>query len=99
MPRAQFVNTRRGINVSAAFPTPKRMTELRFWLKSVKAHIKEVPKNIAESEGMADRTLTEDGWFVATSDADEKWIRFNLENRFGETAQIVIDRKYNNMGR
>lgn len=98
MPRAQFVMQSLGINVTRSFPTPKRMGELRYWLKAVQNHIKEVPRHIAESEISADRSIGSDGWFVSNADADAKWIKFNLENKLGQRADIVIDRKFQNLG-
>ena len=74
-------------------PTPKRMTELRYWLKGAQTAIKEIPRTIAESSGMVGMHDGHDGWFVHTSDVDKDYIRFNLENRFGEKAQIVIKRR------
>ena len=98
MPRAQFVHQAMGINVTRSFPTPKRMGELRFWLKAAQLAIAQIPRNIAESQVSADRQIGSDGWFVSNSDADAKWIKFNLEDRFGNKADIVIDRKFQNMG-
>lgn len=98
MPRVQYVNVARGINVTRSFPTPKRMGELRYWLKAAQIALAEIPRNIAESEASADRTLGGDGWFVANSDADAKWIKFNLLDRWGNKADIVIDRKFQNLG-
>lgn len=98
MPRVQFTNTMRNISVTKGMVTPKRMGELRFWLKGAQAVIKEIPRQIAESEGMADRSIGSDGWFVVNTDVDAKWIKFNLENRIGEKAVILIDRKFQSMG-
>lgn len=98
MPRVQFVNQHRQLSVTVGMPTPKRMTELRFWLKAAQTHIRHIPRQIAESETSADRSIGSDGWFVSNADADAKWIRFTLENRIGEKAHIVIDRKYDAMG-
>lgn len=98
MPRAQFVYQAIGVNVTRSFPTPKRMGELRYWLKAAQTAIAHIPRNIAESEASAERSIGNDGWFVANADADAKWVRFNLEDRFGNKAQIVIDRKFQNMG-
>lgn len=100
MPRVQYTNQFRRpmVSVTATMPTPKRMTELRFWLKGAQAALKEIPRVIAESEGMSDRSIGNDGWFVFNSDADAKWVVFHLQNRIGEKASIVIDRKFNNMG-
>lgn len=96
MPKVQYVNMIRKIDKSASFPTPKRITELRYWLKACQVALSDIPRNIAESEESADRSLSPDlSWFVANSDIDAKWIKFNLENRLGEKAHIVIDRKFN----
>lgn len=92
MPRANFVCQYYKINRSSSFPTPKRITELRYWLKAVQNVIKEIPRQIAESEASAERAIGNDGWFVAHTDVDQKWIRFDLEDRVGIKAQIVIDR-------
>jgi len=98
MPRVQYVNMMRGINETRTMPTPKRIGEMRYWLKGAIRLFKDCPKNIAESEGMADNSIGSDGWFVASSDADAKWVRFDLENRLGEKAQIVIDRTFKGLG-
>lgn len=97
MPRVQYTNKAQNISVTKDLVTPKRMSELRYWLKGAQSQIPHIPWKIAESEISADRSMGSDGWFVATTDVDEKWIRFDLENRFGNKAQIVIDRKYNAM--
>ena len=98
MPRVQFVHQSRGITITRSFPTPKRMGEMRYWLKAAQGAIKEIPRNVAESQLSADRTIGMDGWFVSNMDADAKWIKFNLENRFGDRADIVIDRKFQSLG-
>jgi len=92
MPTVQYMNAHRKHQVTRNIPTPKRITELRYWLKEVQKAIPEVPKQIAESEGMASHQIGSDGWFVCNVDADLKWIKFNLENRVGEKAHIVIRR-------
>lgn len=97
MPRLQFTQMSKGINKLASFPTPKRMNELRFWLKAAQQWCKEIPRQIGESEPQADRLMGSDGWYVFNSDADAKWIKFELRNRYDDKAQIVIDRKASNM--
>lgn len=98
MPQVNFVRQSKGINIVRNMPTPKRVGEIRYWLKGAQAYIKEIPRTIAESESMSYPMEGHDSWFVATSDVDVKWIRFNLENRFGDTAQIVINRKVSGLG-
>lgn len=93
MPVAQYVNVFEKRHITKNILTPKRITELKYWLKECQKTIKEMPQVIAESEGMVDHTLPVDkSWFVATYDVDVKWIKFNLENRLGEKAHVVIDR-------
>lgn len=92
MPTVQFVNIARGISVTKDIPTPKRISELSKWLKECQKAIPIIPRNIAESELSADRSMGQDGWFVAHTDVDLKWIRFDLESKFGEKSQIVINR-------
>jgi hypothetical protein len=98
MPTVQYVNQFRKQNITKEMLTPKRITELRYWLKGAQAVIKEIPRMIAESEQSADRSIGTDGWFVATSDADVKWVKFSLENRLGEKAHIVIHRQSKLLG-
>lgn len=100
MPRVQYTNMFRKpvVSVTATMPTPKRMTELRYWLKGAQTALKEIPRTIAESDSMADQSIGNDGWFVFNTDVDAKWITFHLQNKIGEKASIVIDRKFNNMG-
>lgn len=93
MPTVNFVNQLRGVSIVRGMPTPKRMSEIRYWLKGAQAAVPQIPRTIAESEGMSVHTEGHDGWFVATSSVDVKWIKFDLENRFGEKAQIIIRRK------
>lgn len=93
MPIAQYTNMHRSISVNRSMPTPKRMSELRYWLKEAQKWIKEIPRQIAESEASADRSIGTDGWFVANTDVSVKWIKFNLENRIGEKAHLVINRQ------
>jgi hypothetical protein len=95
MPLVNFVNMHRKINVTRSMLTPKRITELRYWLKGAQNVIPEIPRNVAESEGMASRQMGSDGWFVFNTDVDVKWITFHLQNAMGEKAQIVINRKSN----
>lgn len=95
MPLCQFQWPIRKISVTRGIPTPKRIGELRYWLKMSQQWIKEIPRVIAESELSADRSIGTDGWFVANTEVDLKWIKFNLENRIGEKAYIVIDRLRN----
>lgn len=99
MPRVQFVNVVQGINVTRDMTTPKRMTELSKWLKGAQAAIKEIPRVIADSEISANRSIGSDGWFVSNTDIDIKWIKFNLESRWGGRADIVIDRQSNAFSR
>jgi hypothetical protein len=98
MPTVQYVIQFRKQNITKEMLTPKRITELRYWLKGAQAVIKEIPRMIAESEQSADRSIGTDGWFVATSDADVKWVKFSLENRLGEKAHIVIHRQSKLLG-
>lgn len=98
MPTVQYVNMLTKETVTRSMLTPKRITELRHWLKGAQGAIKEIPRQIAESEQSADRSIYSDGWFVANTDVDVKWIKFNLENRVGEKAHIVIDRRTNAIG-
>jgi hypothetical protein len=98
MPTVQYVNQFRKQNVTREMLTPKRITELRYWLKGAQAVIKEIPRMIAESEASADWSIGTDGWFVATSDVDIKWVKFTLENRIGEKAHIVIHRQSRILG-
>lgn len=93
MPTVQYVNMFKKQHVTRSMPTPKKMGEIRYWLKEAQKWIKEIPRQIAESEGMADRSIYSDGWYVVNSDVDVKWIRFNLCNRIDEKATIVIDRQ------
>lgn len=95
MPLAQYTNMfkKPAVQVNRTIPTPKRMTELRYWLKEAQKWIPEIPRQIAESEASADRSIGTDGWFVANTDVDIKWIKFNLENRIGERAHLVINRE------
>lgn len=89
MPRVQFVNQAKGISVTRDMPTPKRMSEIRYWLKEAQKWLPSIPKKIAESPNMIAHI---DDWWVSSSSVDVKWIKFELENRIGERAQIVIDR-------
>jgi hypothetical protein len=93
MPQVNFVNTRRGINIVRGMPTPKRITELRYWLRGAQGVIQEIPRVIAEAQSMAIRSPGQDGWFVQHSEVSREWIRFDLENHFGERSQVVIQRK------
>ena len=98
MPTVQYVNKFRKETITKNIPTPKRITELRFWLKECQKWIPQIPRPIAESEQSADNTIGSDGWFVATFDVSVRWIKFSLENRIGEKAHIVIDRQSNPLG-
>lgn len=98
MPRVQFQIPTEKVSITKDMPTPKRITELRYWLKGAQGVIPNIPRVIAESEESADRSIGGDGWFVATTDVDVKWVKFSLENRIGQKAYIVIDRKSNPLG-
>lgn len=98
MPTVQYVNMHRKVSETRNMPTPKRITELRYWLKGAQAAIPNIPRQIAESEASANNGIFGDGWFVSNTDVDIKWIKFNLENRLGEKAHIVINRQTNAMG-
>jgi hypothetical protein len=91
MPTVQYVNLIRGVDITATMPTPKRITELAQWLKHAQLAIKEIPRPIAEAQSMA-LSAWSDGWYVLNTDITEKWIKFNIENKFSEKAHIVIDR-------
>lgn len=92
MPIVQYINMFRKERVSRSMRTPKRITELRYWLKEAQKTVCEIPQQIAESEAMVNHSYGHDGWFVARTEVDIKWIRFDIENVIGEKAQIVIDR-------
>src|SRR5262245_38280849 len=91
MPTVQFVNMGRKINKTATMPTPRRITELEQWLKHAQLAIPEIPRSIAGAPELA-VTQWSDGWHVFSTDISDKWIKFNLQNKFGEKAHIVIDR-------
>lgn len=95
MPIAQYQNVfkKPPQHVTRNIPNPKRITELKYWLKMCQQWIPEIPRQIAESEMSANRQMGSDGWFVSNTDVDIKWIKFNLENKLGEKATIVIDRR------
>ena len=93
MPTVQYVNEYRQVRVTRDMPTPKRITELRHWLKGAQSAIPQIPRQIAESEGMANNQIGSDGWFVFITDVDVKWIKFTLQNRLQEKAHIVINRQ------
>lgn len=95
MPTVQYVNEYRQVRVTRDMPTPKRMTELRYWLKGAQNVLKEIPRQIAESEGMASTSIMAEGWFVSQTDVDVKWVKFTIENRLGERGHIIINRQTN----
>ena len=39
-----------------------------------------------------------DGWYKTSTDVSETFIKFTLENRAGERAYLVIDRKFDAVG-
>lgn len=98
MPTVQYVNEYRQVRETRQMPTPKRITELRYWLRGAQQAIPKIPRNIAEAEGMADNSIGSDGWFVYTSDVDVKWVKFTIQNRIHERAHIVINRQTNALG-
>lgn len=98
MPTVQYTNLLANISRTSSMPTPKRITELRHWLRGAQTAIREIPRNIAEAQSMAIMGVGHDGWYVQNSDVSQKWIKFNIENRFGERAHIVIDRTPRGLG-
>lgn len=88
----QYFNVHRNQRVTRNLHTPKRMTEIKYWIKEVQKTIKECPKYIAPSLEEADNSTGSDGWFVMYEDVTIKWIKLEIHNKFGEKAHIVISR-------
>ena len=96
MPWVQYVDETKGINEQAGMATPRRITELRWWLKTAQLSLRAIPKFIAESEWQTAQLPNQDSdplWYVETTDVSERWVKFTLRNRWGVRSHIVIDRK------
>lgn len=82
MPTVQFVRADRGITITRSVPCPKKVYDINAWLKTA-------AKFVAPLNSLL---ISEDGWFVVHSSVSIKWVQFRLQNRIGETADVVIDR-------
>jgi len=88
MATVQFRNELRKINITKVMRTPKKITALTQWLKEARKAISEIPDE-----------YDVEGWFVMSQDVSINFIRFDLQNRIGEKAYIVIDRKARRFGK
>lgn len=81
MPTVQFVRAAENVVVTKSMKTPKRIWDINAWFKAARRAIKEL-----------DETMTVDGWFIVRSETTLNYVRWDLENMWQETAQVVIDR-------
>ena len=84
MPTVQYIFD--GDITTKTMSTPKRITSLPHWYKAAKAAIQQIPEAFDKLTGPT-------GWFISHQEADIKWIKFDLENKEGRKAYIVILRK------
>jgi len=91
MPLAQFTDERRGIKITKGFLTPKRMSEIKYWMKAAKAAIPEIPQEITEVEGQ--QSANPLAWYLYMIDSNLDWINFDIRNGIGERAYITIKRR------
>lgn len=93
MPQVQFSYPAKKIQATRGMPTPKRMSELRYWYKDARKAIPAIP----EINGPSDR----DGrmWREqSVPEVSDSFIRWTLENDKGERAYVVIARKAPSIG-
>lgn len=85
MPTVQYIH--KGETYTKQMPTPKRITSTAHWFKEARKALPQIPN--AGPNGM----INESGWTIAYEEIDPKWLKWDLENRNGEKAYIVILRK------
>lgn len=85
MPTVQYIH--KGETYTRQMLTPKRITSTQAWFKEARKALKEIPN--AFPNGL----MSEAGWTIAYEETDPRWLKFDLENRNGEKAYIVILRR------
>lgn len=85
MPIAQYIHN--GNTTQFNIITPKSISSIWHWYKACFKTCTSVP--IIEKNQISN----EDGWMIEHSEADVKWIKFDLLNKDGRKAYIVILRK------
>lgn len=83
MPIANYVYPGGKINIVRSIRTPKRITELKYWVKEVRKAIPECPKFF-------------DGdtvWTVFREEISIDKVYLEFRNRIGEKSYLIIDRK------
>lgn len=89
MPRAQFSMPQAGINVTRAFPTPKRIQDRNAWLRAAHKVIPDIP----------DCWSSRATHTIMREIIDAKHLMFELhERKTGERCSIVIERKFEHIG-
>lgn len=85
MPVVNFVIQAENVNIRKSFPTPKRMSDLNYWWKTVRKAVPEIPVlGMPNKDGRLWRKLHED---VTTTK-----ISWTLESNLGDRAYVVIAR-------
>lgn len=92
MPQVQFSYPAKKLQATRGMPTPKRMSELKYWYKDARKAIPAIPEmGVPDADGRMWREQSN----VEVSDA---FIRWTLENDRGERAYVVIARKAPSIG-
>ena len=81
MPTVQYIHN--GETVTKQMPTPKRITSLQHWYKEARKAIPQIPEALIGVFGPHQ-------WCIVESEADIKWVKFDLLSLDNRKAYIVI---------
>lgn len=84
MPTVQYIFD--GDITTKSMATPKAITKLTHWYKEARKAIPQIPEALDKLTGPT-------GWFISHQEADVKWVKFDLEDKSGKRAYIVILRR------
>lgn len=81
MPTVQYIHN--GEIFTKQMITPKQITKVEKWYKEARKALPQIPE--AQVGLFMDRE-----WMITWYETNPKWVKFDLENRIGEKAYIVI---------
>lgn len=84
MPTVQYIH--KGETFTKQMNTPKRITSVTHWYKEAQKALPQIPNAIVS-------LYNDNEWCIVWHELDVKWLKFDLLNRNGEKAYIVILRK------
>lgn len=87
MPKVQYHCKVRNIRMDATMPTPKRITELKYWFKEARKALSVIPQ------------VDHGEYIIEHQTADKDYVRFDLIDAKGIKSNVVIQRNYSAMVR